>query len=347
MPNGSPKYCTSTPFGIGSAPRGDAIRFGAPQQPAVEERGVRDVEGVLDRRLHRGADVVGQDDLAASGAHIGEPRTARSTAPGRARTRTTPRRPARVRRGRRRPAVRDVAVEAGDGDARAATVEAPAVVAALERARVDAAHGQRRVSVRASVGQHAGPAGAVAEHDKRRVHELDGQRLAGAERTAHTCRIPRRSWHRDRVGPVPLPSVTSGIVGVERRIGSDPELPWIAAGRRRLTLSGARDRRGERFASSQDRSVDNVSGCNSQSGQSTRSQERAADPEKARRGVRGAVMADAVMQVVRRCTFGFSPTLYREVEQVGANAWLNAQLEPETIGDGRSRRRSPRSSPAS
>ena len=44
-------------------------------------------------------------------------------------------------------------------------------------------------------------------------------------------------------------------------------------------------------------------------------------------------MADLVMQVVRRCTFGFSPGLYEAVERQGPDAWLDRQLEPGQLPD--------------
>jgi uncharacterized protein (DUF1800 family) len=44
-------------------------------------------------------------------------------------------------------------------------------------------------------------------------------------------------------------------------------------------------------------------------------------------------MADVVMQVARRCTFGFTPDLYEAVERQGVDGWLNRQLEPNQLRD--------------
>ena len=44
-------------------------------------------------------------------------------------------------------------------------------------------------------------------------------------------------------------------------------------------------------------------------------------------------MADEAMQVVRRCTFGFTPPQYDEVSQLGPDAWIDRQLQPELLPD--------------
>ena len=39
------------------------------------------------------------------------------------------------------------------------------------------------------------------------------------------------------------------------------------------------------------------------------------------------------MHVVRRCTFGFTPRQHDEVSQLGVDAWINRQLQPELLPD--------------
>ena len=46
-----------------------------------------------------------------------------------------------------------------------------------------------------------------------------------------------------------------------------------------------------------------------------------------------AATADPVLHLVRRATFGPTPALLSSVRKSGANAWLNAQLKPSSIGD--------------